>query len=83
MLKVLGLVRSKFWSRKILGIDAGGGGDLAFNRDDEECLFDSGDGDGVVSRDDTDDVNKTLNYLVITEMVIQITEIRFSDLVYF
>ena len=58
MLKVLGLVRSKFWSRKILGIDAGGGGDLAFNLDDEECLFDSGDGDGVVSRDETDDVDE-------------------------
>ena len=35
---------------------AGGeGGDLPFTREEEEDLFDSGDGEGVVSRDDDGD----------------------------
>ena len=37
---------------------ATGGGDLCFSSDDEDDLFDSGDGDGVVSRDETDDVDE-------------------------
>ena len=32
-----------------------GGGVLGFKSDDEEDLLDSGDGDGVVSRDDVDE----------------------------
>ena len=38
---------------------AGGeGGDLPFTREEEEDLFDSGDGEGVVSRDDDGDVEE-------------------------
>ena len=37
----------------------GDGGDLPFSREEEEeDLFDSGDGDGVVSRDDDGDVEE-------------------------
>ena len=38
---------------------AGGeGGDLPFTREEVEDLFDSGDGEGVVSRDDVGDVEE-------------------------
>ena len=38
---------------------AGGeGGDLPFTREEEEDLFDSGDGEGVVSRDEDGDVEE-------------------------
>ena len=36
----------------------GDGGDLPFSSEEEEDLFDSGDGDGVVSRDDDGDVEE-------------------------
>ena len=36
----------------------GDGGDLPFSREEEEDLFDSGDGEGVVSRDDDGDVEE-------------------------
>ena len=36
----------------------GDGGDLPFSGEEEEDLFDSGDGEGVVSRDDDGDVEE-------------------------
>ena len=36
----------------------GDGGDLPFRREEEEDLLDSGDGDGVVSREDDGDVEE-------------------------
>ena len=55
-LNVAGLERSKSWSRNTLGMESFGGvcGDL-LTSDDDEDLFDSGDGDGVVSLDDPPD----------------------------
>ena len=45
----------------MFNLTAGAGGDegdLPFTREEEEDLFDSGDGEGVVSRDDDGDVDE-------------------------